>query len=97
MCFLLENTEKCLCQKEWEEKLLLVRVSALPEATGSWEGDLEAAPCPLQPAQAACTAQQQPEPSCGGAGGCLPSLTRTAVVGLSPAVGSCPFSSRDAG
>ena len=26
MCFLLENTEKSLCQKEWEEKLLLVRV-----------------------------------------------------------------------
>ena len=26
MCFLLENTEKSLSQKEWEEKLLLVRV-----------------------------------------------------------------------
>lgn len=26
MCFLLENTESSLSQKEWEEKLLLVRV-----------------------------------------------------------------------
>lgn len=35
MCFLLENTEKSLSQKEWEEKLLLVRVPVLGRQWGS--------------------------------------------------------------
>ena len=35
MCFLLENTEKSLSQKEWEEKLLLVRVPALGRQRGN--------------------------------------------------------------
>lgn len=34
MCFLLENTEKSLSQKEWEEKLLLVRVLVLGRQRG---------------------------------------------------------------
>lgn len=62
--FLLENTEKCLCQKEWEEKLLLVRVSVLQ--WGRWEGGLEPAPCPLSlPRLRAWHSSGR------GAGGCL--------------------------
>lgn len=92
MCFLLENTEKSLSQKEWEEKLLLVRVPVPGRQRGS--GRATGSGGPLGWSLPGLGARD-------GSRGCVspsPALTAVAeMVTRRHAAGSRRFGSGDAG